>query len=171
MEGGLGSFIGPASKDWWSWEDYSALIIIGDASSGEGFLVAILVGISQPALQGLKLGFEGSLVFEIDEQLASLYNETKGLGKIVAVGTTVVRALESSLDEKGKLQSCRSSTGIFIYPGRKVRSIDALITNFHLPRSTLLMLVQAFAGRDIKPIYAAAMMKQYLALIILIISR
>lgn len=100
-------------------------------------------------------------LFEIDKQLASLYNETKGFGKIVAVGTTVVRALESSLDEKGELQSGSSATNIFIYPGRKVRSIDALITNFHLPKSTLLMLVQAFTEKDIKPIYTIAMREQY----------
>ncbi len=100
-------------------------------------------------------------LFVIDKELASLYNDTRGFGRIIAVGTTVVRALESSLDEKGKLQAGRSATKIFIYPGKKVSSIDALITNFHLPKSTLMMLVQAFTGKDIKPIYNIAIREQY----------
>ena len=66
-------------------------------------------------------------------------------GRVVAVGTTVVRALESALRDD-QLQPFAGETSIFIFPGRRVRSIDALLTNFHLPESTLLMLVSAFAG-------------------------
>ncbi len=73
-------------------------------------------------------------------------------GRVVAVGTTVVRALESALvrseaQRDGELQPFAGDTSIFIYPGYRIRSVDALLTNFHLPESTLLMLVSAFAGK------------------------
>ncbi len=68
--------------------------------------------------------------------------------RVVAVGTTVVRALESAASEQGEVAPADSETGIFIYPGYKFRLVDALITNFHVPESTLLMLVCAFAGRE-----------------------
>ncbi|RZA22215.1 MAG: tRNA preQ1(34) S-adenosylmethionine ribosyltransferase-isomerase QueA [Lysobacteraceae bacterium] len=68
-------------------------------------------------------------------------------GRVVAVGTTVVRALESAIHD-GELQPFAGETSIFIFPGYRIRSVDALLTNFHLPESTLLMLVSAFAGKD-----------------------
>ena len=68
-------------------------------------------------------------------------------GRVVAVGTTVVRALESATRE-GTLEPFAGETQIFIFPGYRITSVDALITNFHLPESTLLMLVSAFAGRE-----------------------
>ncbi len=68
-------------------------------------------------------------------------------GRVVAVGTTVLRALESALAD-GELQPFAGDTSIFIFPGYRIRSVDALLTNFHLPESTLLMLVSAFAGKD-----------------------
>jgi S-adenosylmethionine:tRNA ribosyltransferase-isomerase len=68
-------------------------------------------------------------------------------GRIVAVGTTVVRALESATHE-GVLQPFAGETQIFIFPGYRITAVDALVTNFHLPESTLLMLVSAFAGRE-----------------------
>ncbi|MDQ2702335.1 MAG: tRNA preQ1(34) S-adenosylmethionine ribosyltransferase-isomerase QueA [Pseudomonadota bacterium] len=68
-------------------------------------------------------------------------------GRVVAVGTTVVRALESALQD-GELAPFEGETSIFILPGYRIRSVDALLTNFHLPESTLLMLVSAFAGRE-----------------------
>ena len=68
-------------------------------------------------------------------------------GRVVAVGTTVLRALESALVD-GELQPFAGDTSIFIFPGYRIRSIDALLTNFHLPESSLLMLVSAFAGKD-----------------------
>ena len=73
-------------------------------------------------------------------------------GRVVAVGTTVVRALESAMrthdDGTRELQPFAGETRIFIFPGYRIRSVDALVTNFHLPESTLLMLVSAFAGRE-----------------------
>jgi len=68
-------------------------------------------------------------------------------GRVVAIGTTVLRALESALVD-GELQPFAGDTSIFIFPGYRIRSVDALLTNFHLPESTLLMLVSAFAGKD-----------------------
>lgn len=69
-------------------------------------------------------------------------------GRVVAVGTTAVRTLESCVDEHGELHPGRGSTNLFLRPGARFRAVDALFTNFHLPRSTLLMLVCAFAGRE-----------------------
>jgi S-adenosylmethionine:tRNA ribosyltransferase-isomerase len=68
-------------------------------------------------------------------------------GRVIAVGTTVVRALESSLQD-GAVAPFAGETQIFIFPGYRITSVDALVTNFHLPESTLLMLVSAFAGRE-----------------------
>ncbi len=68
--------------------------------------------------------------------------------RIAAVGTTVVRVLESAERENGKLIAQTGSTDIFIYPPYRFQAVDLLLTNFHLPRSTLLMLVSAFAGRE-----------------------
>ncbi|KAB2834107.1 MAG: S-adenosylmethionine:tRNA ribosyltransferase-isomerase, partial [Candidatus Dadabacteria bacterium] len=69
-------------------------------------------------------------------------------GRVIAVGTTVLRTLESSVNEAGEVVPCSGETDLFILPGHSFKAADALITNFHLPRSTLLMLVSAFAGRD-----------------------
>ena len=69
-------------------------------------------------------------------------------GRIIAVGTTSCRVLESVSDETGNVHSMRGETAIFIYPGYKFKAVDALITNFHLPESTLIMLVSALAGKD-----------------------
>lgn len=83
-------------------------------------------------------------------------------GRIVAVGTTSLRILESACDDEGRLSAFAGATDIFITPGRPVRSIDALMTNFHLPRSTLFMLVSAFAGLDrMKRAYAHAIETGY----------
>jgi len=83
-------------------------------------------------------------------------------GRVVAVGTTAVRALESAASPDGSLAPGSGETDIFIYPGYPFRVVDALITNFHLPRSTLLMLVSAFAGRErVLAAYAAAVRERY----------
>ena len=88
--------------------------------------------------------------FYISEKVADKINETKSLGKrVIAVGTTVVRCLESASDDKGRIKPQRSFTDLFIYPGYKFKVVDSLITNFHLPKSTLIMLVSAFAGKDL----------------------
>lgn len=70
-------------------------------------------------------------------------------GRVIAVGTTSVRTLETVSDERGVVHAGEGWTGIFIYPGYRYRAVDAMITNFHLPKSTLLMLVSAFAGREL----------------------
>ncbi len=83
-------------------------------------------------------------------------------GRVVAVGTTVVRALESALGGDGELRPLSGETAIFILPGYRIRSVDALLTNFHLPESTLLMMVSAFAGRErIFEAYAHAVRERY----------
>ncbi|MBQ7363277.1 MAG: tRNA preQ1(34) S-adenosylmethionine ribosyltransferase-isomerase QueA [Clostridia bacterium] len=87
--------------------------------------------------------------FSISEETAREINERRSRGgRVIAVGTTACRVLESVANESGKLHSMQGSTSIFIYPGYKFKAIDALITNFHLPESTLLMLVSALAGRE-----------------------
>ena len=87
--------------------------------------------------------------YSINSETAEIYNKTKSSGKrIIAVGTTTVRTLESSVKENGLLVPQSKETNIFIYPGYKYKAVDAMITNFHLPKSTLLMMVSAFAGRD-----------------------
>ena len=87
--------------------------------------------------------------YQIDEQNAAIINETKKAGgRIISVGTTSTRTLESNADEKGMVRAGSGWTNIFIYPGYTFKCIDALITNFHLPESTLIMLVSALAGKD-----------------------
>lgn len=101
--------------------------------------------------------------YEISAEAAETLNRVKNAGgKIVAVGTTTVRTLETAAREDGSFEACSGETSIFIYPGYKFRAVDYLITNFHLPKSTLLMLVSAFAGEDlIKRAYAHAVREQY----------
>lgn len=92
--------------------------------------------------------------YMVEEEQAKLINDTrKNGGRVVSVGTTSCRTLESAADENGILRAGSGWTEIFIYPGYQFKMIDALITNFHLPESTLLMLVSALAGKE--PIMAA----------------
>lgn len=85
----------------------------------------------------------------IDKENADLINQTKASGgKVITVGTTSTRTLESIADENGHIEPCSGWTDIFIYPGYKFKIVDNLITNFHLPESTLIMLVSALAGRE-----------------------
>lgn len=87
--------------------------------------------------------------FYITKEVADEINRRREAGgRIIAVGTTACRVLESVATEDGKLRPYRGETGIFIYPGYKFKAIDALITNFHLPESTLIMLVSALAGKE-----------------------
>lgn len=88
--------------------------------------------------------------FRVSEQTAAAVAECRERGgRVVAVGTTSVRALESSVDpETGRVVAHEGNTSLFILPGYEFRAVDALITNFHVPRSTLLMMISAFAGRD-----------------------
>jgi S-adenosylmethionine:tRNA ribosyltransferase-isomerase len=95
--------------------------------------------------------------YEVGEEAARLVNEAKAAGgKVVAVGTTSARTLETAARDSstpGTIQPCSGWTGIFIYPGYQFLAVDALLTNFHLPKSTLLMLISALAGRE--PVLAA----------------
>ena len=85
--------------------------------------------------------------FEISPEVADTINKAKAEGRrVIAVGTTSIRVLESGVDENGKLQPQKRETKIFIYPPYKFKMVDALITNFHLPESTLIMLISAFIG-------------------------
>jgi len=87
--------------------------------------------------------------FSVPEESARIINERRAAGgRVVAVGTTSCRTLESAADESGKIHPVSGDTGIFIYPGYRFKAVDALITNFHLPESTLVMLVSAFYNRD-----------------------
>lgn len=87
--------------------------------------------------------------FEVSEKAAQAVNKAKVEGRrVIAVGTTSVRTLESVADDNGMLKACSGNTQIFIYPPYKFKCVDALITNFHLPESTLVMLVSALMGRE-----------------------
>jgi len=101
--------------------------------------------------------------YEVSQDAAQIINETRQKGgRVVAVGTTVVRTLESVADENGIIYPGQGETELFIYPGYKFKAIDALLTNFHLPRSTLLMLVSAFTGiENIKTAYKEAIRQRY----------
>ena len=99
----------------------------------------------------------------ISQEPADIINETKRAGgRIVCVGTTSCRTLESLADENGYFHEASAWTDIFIYPGYKFKAMDALITNFHLPESTLVMLVSAFADREkILNAYNIAVQERY----------
>lgn len=101
--------------------------------------------------------------FEITQETADIINDAKSKGKnIVAVGTTSVRTLETVMNNFGCIKPVKASSELFIYPGYKFKIVDKLITNFHLPKSTLLMLVSAFAGKDyIFKAYEEAIKSQY----------
>lgn len=87
--------------------------------------------------------------YELSEKVANLLNETRKNGKkIIAVGTTSTRTLESVANDEGFFEAKKGLTKIFIYPGYKFKAIDALLTNFHLPKSTLIMLISALAGKE-----------------------
>ena len=101
--------------------------------------------------------------YEVDKENADKINRAKKEGRrVIAVGTTSVRTLESVGDENGLVKECKGNTNIFIYPGYKFKTVDALITNFHLPESTLIMLVSALLGREkTLEIYRKAVEEKY----------
>ena len=101
--------------------------------------------------------------YYIKEDDVEKINNAKRNGKrVIAVGTTSCRVLESVADENGMMKAIENDTNIFIYPGYKFKCIDALITNFHLPESTLIMLVSALAGRDfVMNAYEEAVKEKY----------
>lgn len=101
--------------------------------------------------------------YEIGEQAAEIVNRAKNEGRrVIAVGTTSVRTLESVADENGMIKACKGNTEIFLYPPYKMKCVDALVTNFHLPESTLIMLVACLTGREeILNIYKYAVESEY----------
>jgi S-adenosylmethionine:tRNA ribosyltransferase-isomerase len=111
------------------------------------------------SIEDHKMHFE---YLEVPQQTVDKCLQTrKNGGRIIAVGTTTVRSLETA-SQKGQLDTYHGETDIFIYPGYQFKSVDALITNFHLPESTLLMLISAFAGKDeMMRCYAEAVAEEY----------
>ena len=101
--------------------------------------------------------------YEMSKETSLILNEAKKLGKrIISIGTTTTRTLETIINKYNKFQECSGWTDIFIYPGYEFKAIDALITNFHLPKSTLIMLVSAFASKDkIMKAYNIAVKEEY----------
>lgn len=101
--------------------------------------------------------------YMVEEDQAELINRTKKQGgRVIAVGTTSCRTLESASDEDGVIHAGSGWTEIFIYPGYRFKMIDGLITNFHLPESTLMMLVSALAGKErIMAAYEEAVQEKY----------
>lgn len=101
--------------------------------------------------------------YEISKESADIINKAKEEGRrVIAVGTTSVRTLESAADENGYVKPIKGDTDIFIYPPYKFKCVDALITNFHLPKSTLLMLVSALSSREqMLKVYETAVKEQY----------
>ncbi|MFO0701656.1 MAG: tRNA preQ1(34) S-adenosylmethionine ribosyltransferase-isomerase QueA [Nitrospira sp.] len=105
----------------------------------------------------------GGEIFQVGPETANMINQTKRAGgRVVAVGTTVVRTLETVMKEKGAMVPLSGESRLFITPGFEFKVIDALMTNFHLPKTTLLMLVSAFAGIDsIRRTYEEAVNERY----------
>lgn len=101
--------------------------------------------------------------YRVTQETADLINQTKeNGGRVIAVGTTSVRTLETVADEDGHMKAQEGDTSIFIYPGYKWKVVDGLITNFHLPESTLIMLVSSFAGREhVLAAYKEAVKERY----------
>jgi len=101
--------------------------------------------------------------YELSGEAAEALNRTRdGGGRIVAVGSTSIRTLETVVDEKGRFRAARGRSGIYIYPPHTFRAVDAALTNFHLPRSTLLMMFSAFTTREILlAAYREAVAQQY----------
>ena len=104
-----------------------------------------------------------SEAYQISQQAADLINRTKASGgRVICVGTTSCRTVESAADEGGMVRPGSADTEIFIYPGYEFKVLDGLITNFHLPESTLVMLVSALAGREqVLGAYAEAVRERY----------
>lgn len=102
-------------------------------------------------------------IVEVTDQTARMIQDTRAHGgRVVAIGTTVTRALESAAQETGQVRPFRGPTSLFIRPGFVFRAVDALLTNFHLPRTTLLMLVSAFTGVErLRGAYGAAVAARY----------
>jgi len=102
-------------------------------------------------------------MYQVTKEAADIINSTKEHGgRVICVGTTSCRTVESASDENGIVRAGSGDTSIFIYPGYRFKVLDCLITNFHLPESTLVMLVSALAGREnILNAYGEAIKERY----------
>lgn len=136
-------------------------------AGGVGFaLITLHIGLDtfQPIREADPLAHPiHSEYLEVPAETANRIQETKaGKGRVVAVGTTCVRALESAADSQGVVRPFSGETNLYIYPGYTFRAVDAIMTNFHLPRSTLLLLVAAYTGlAELKRIYRTAIEDNY----------
>jgi S-adenosylmethionine:tRNA ribosyltransferase-isomerase len=127
-------------------------------------LLHVGLGTFRPVeVQDISLHHMHAEYYEISGKSAAAINLTKQQGgRVIAVGTTTTRCLESVAQEYGQIRPCSGWTDIFIYPGYRFQVIDGLVTNFHLPKSTLLMMVSALAGRDrILSAYKEAVRQKY----------
>ena len=113
-------------------------------------LLHVGLGTFRPVkVEDVKTHHMHSEYYEVSKRASEIINEAKREGRrVIAVGTTSVRTLESVADENGFLRESKGDTDIFIYPGYRFKCVDGLITNFHLPKSTLLMLVSAFSSKE-----------------------
>lgn len=113
-------------------------------------LLHVGLGTFRPVMEDNILNHEmHSEYIEVNEESAQILNQAKKDNRrVIAVGTTSIRVLESATDDNGVIHACKKDTQIFIYPGYKFKMVDGVITNFHLPESTLIMLVSAFCGYD-----------------------
>ncbi len=157
-----GSVAAPTASLHFTEEMFSAL----DARGVERVQLTLHVGAGTflPVKTGDTTGHKmHSEYYEVTEQAAARLNATRADGRrIIAAGTTALRTLESITDENGVLHAGSGDTDIFITPGYQFRAVDGLLTNFHLPRSTLFMLVCALAGLDeMRAAYAHAIANQY----------
>ena len=149
--------------------DISAVVRVIHAIQAKGIRIArvtlhVGLGTFRPVkVDDVEQHHMHSEFYMVEEDQAKLINETKkNGGRIIAVGTTSCRTLESATGEDGILKAGSGWTEIFIYPGYQFKLIDCLITNFHLPESTLMMLVSALAGRDkIMAAYEEAVKERY----------
>ena len=144
--------------------DESLLIALSDKGINSAYVTLhVGAGTFQPVrcdfIEDHKMHFE---YLEVPQETVDKCQQTRlGGGRVIAVGTTTVRSLETAYND-GELKTYSGETDIFIYPGYELQSIDALITNFHLPESTLLMLISAFAGKDkMLRCYAEAVSQEY----------
>ena len=120
----------------------------GREFAGLGYMDIYASGYTAPIVE-LHLQYRKPLKVNDTAVVETRYIATEAAGhRVVCVGTTSCRTVESACDENGLLQECCDNTEIFIYPGYRFKVLDALITNFHLPQSTLVMLVSALAGRE-----------------------
>ena len=101
--------------------------------------------------------------YQVTQEAADKINRAKAAGnRVICVGTTSCRTVESAVEADGHMKACSGNTDIFIYPGYKFKVMDGLITNFHLPESTLVMLVSALAGREhVLAAYEEAIRQKY----------